>query len=95
MAMTRWTTVVTMASVIVLFFVTTATGFSELRPPTLQDEHGNVADENSKITWATQDEPVKYKMEGESFQPGALNEIFKMVNGFIDVVMPKDPPYGM
>ena len=79
---------------VLLSWVVAVTGRTPLSPAVVEDSLGNKADENSIITWATNNEIVQYKLDGDAFDPGSLEALFNMANGFIDVVMPKDVPNG-
>lgn len=86
--------VAVMVSVVLLFFDVATGGDSQLKPSVVTDDKGNTADENSQITWGKRTEKTEYKLDGPSFDPGALKALFKMTNGFVDVVFPKEPPFG-
>ena len=81
-------------AVLLLSWVVAVTARTPLEPAIVEDELGNKADENSDITWASNNAVVQYKLDGDAFDPGALEGLFNMANGFIDVVMPKDVPNG-
>ena len=79
---------------LLLAWVVAVSGRSNLNPAVVEDSLGNKADSNSNITWASNNEIVQYKLDGDAFDPGSLEALFNMANGFIDVVMPKDVPNG-
>lgn len=93
MAMAGLSPAAVTVSVVFLLAVATSRG-SQLRPPIVTDADGNTADKDSNITWGENDETPEYKMDGMSFEAGSLKGLFGMTNGFINVVMSKEPPFG-
>ena len=62
-------------------------------PKVLRDEHGNEADEHNDVTWATFSKGFNYTMPEDNSKLD-LDIYFDMVNAFLYVLQPDDPPYG-
>lgn len=66
----------------------------EVVPPTVTDDHGNVADANSKIIFAALPAGEKYVVDPGSYSYNGLKPLFDGVQGFVDICFGAESPFG-
>lgn len=64
-----------------------------LEPTTVSDSAGNVADDNSTITWAGIPTGGAYQTSTE-YDDGGIGALFNFARSFVHTVQPNDIPYG-
>ena len=62
-------------------------------PETITDAHGNIADADSNINWATLPENEPYKTSTK-YNDGGLTPWYNFAKHFVSTVQPNEFPYG-